>query len=390
MFRKSLKRSVYILLLAGLTHLSAEEISIGVPSARTSALGGVHAAYTGDLSSLFNNPAGFSSAPAQLSIAEITIGASGPIFDISNIVIQAFGDTDITELLGTETVQELVQSIYAAADVAGPIYFGYIGRGLGFGFFNTTDVSFSSSGPLTITAVIGEQIMLSGGYALRLPFGGEDHLFDAGILLKGALRGEVELERSLLELAALFENIGVETITGEPFLFVAGIGLDLGFRYSFRDVFAFGLVARDLFTPTLTQNFTSLDAFLENTETPTQIDGLLPIDLSAGFMFSPNLGRLERYVNDVLVLLDYRDIIDFVTHPATSVNPILHLGFGLQTSLLQILDIRMGFNQGLFSAGLGIDLSIFRLHISMFGSELSAEPGGRSVYNAMIGLEFRL
>ena len=390
MLGKKLRRGFVLLLLLPSLHAVGQEINIGVPSARTSALGGIHVAYTEDLSSLFHNPAGFITAPSQLSIAELTIGASGPIFDIANIVIQAFGDSDITALLGTSTVQNLVRSIYAAADVAGPIYFGYIGRGLGFGFFNTTDVSFTASGPLAIRALIGEQITLSGGYAFRIPLGSEDHSIDAGVLLKGALRGEVELERSLLELPGLFADIGLETITGEPFRFVAGLGLDVGLRYSFSDVFAFGLVGRDLFTPTFSQNFSTLDVFLDSSEDPTRVDGFLPINLSAGLLFSPSLGRLERYINDIVILLDYADILDFLTHSSTAVNPILHVGLGVELTLLQILDIRGGFHEGLFSAGLGIDLSILRLHISMFGSEFSAEPGGRPVYNAMIGLEFRI
>jgi hypothetical protein len=48
-----------------------------------------------------------------------------------------------------------------------------------------------------------------------------------------------------------------------------------------------------------------------------------------------------------------------------------------------------GFNEGYFSAGLGLDLTIFRLSLTMFGSELSTEPGLRPVYNLILGLEFR-
>ena len=374
----------------GIVTAADPAINIGVTSARTSALGGYHAAYTDDLSSLFNNPAGFVTAPSQLSIAEITIGASGPIFDIAGIVMQAVGGSDIAELLGSSQVQSLVQSIYAAANVVGPVYFGYIGKGLGFGFFNSTDVTFTTSGPLAIKAVMGEQIILSGGYAFRLPFKSERHFLDAGVLLKGALRGEVEFERSLLELPALFTGFGLDTVTAEPFRFIAGIGLDVGFKYSFGEVLSFGLVGKNLFTPTLIQSFESLDGFLDNTVAPTQENVLLPINLSAGFYFSPNLGRLQRIVNDFEIMIDYVDILDFLTHPSSSKNVILHAGLGLQLRLLQILDVRGGFADGLFAAGLGIDLSIFRLHIAMFGSELSTEPGGRPVYNAIVGLEFRL
>jgi hypothetical protein len=236
--------------------------------------------------------------------------------------------------------------------------------------------------------MVGEQVMLSGGYSFRIPIG--DHAIDTGVLLKGALRGEVELETTLLEIPTLFSSLSLETLTGKPFRFISAIGVDLGIRYSYKDVFAFGVVGRDLFTPTLIQSYTTLAGFIDSTATPTQSNDQLPIDLSAGILFSPRLGRLERLISDITFLVDYLDILDFITHPETAANPILHASIGLQMTLLQILDLRAGFQQGLFAAGLGIDLSIFRLHVAMFGTELSLEPGGRPVYNAMIGMEFRL
>jgi hypothetical protein len=45
--------------------------------------------------------------------------------------------------------------------------------------------------------------------------------------------------------------------------------------------------------------------------------------------------------------------------------------------------------EGLFTAGVGLDLKIFTLNAAMFGTELSSEPGMRPVYNILIGLEFR-
>ncbi len=366
------------------------DISVGVPSARSSALGGSHAAYTRDLSSLFNNPAGFVMAEPQLSVAELTVGASGPIFDISTIVIQAVGGSDLTSLLGSTQAQNLLRNIYAQTVAAGPVYFGYIGKGIGFGFFNTTDITFRNSRPLTLQAVLGEQVILSGGYGLHLPFNIEPHSIDLGILLNGVLRGEVTIEETFVELPTLFSNISFDTVTGSPFDFVVGIGVDAGFRYSIGDVFAFGLVAKNLFTPTIKQSYSTLQAFLDNTETPDKANGRLPIELSAGFYVSPNMGRFERFINDLTILLDYEDILDFVFTPSTARNPVLHVGFGTEITILQILSLRGGFKDGLFAAGLGIDLSVFRLHLSMFGSELSTEPGYRSVYNARLGLEFRL
>ncbi len=385
---------VFLLLTALLICTQAfaadKEISIEIPSARTAAVGGVHAAVTDDLSSLFSNPAGFISAESQLSIAEITVGMRGPIFDIAGLVIQGMNQ-DFSTLLASDTVLNLVSSLYAAADVLGPISFGYLGRGLGFGFFNTTDVVFSSNSPLTVTAVAGEQITLAGGYAFRIPLSKEaTHVLDLGVLLKGSLRGEVELTRTLLELPDVFSSIGLDTVTEAPFKLVSGIGVDVGVRYGLGDVFAAALVGKDLYTPTMTQAYTTTNVFLESSAEAKVSYGLNPIDLTAGVLFSPPLGILERYIDDLRLTLDYVDILDFLTHPATASNPILHVSVGAELRMLEILMIRGGFRQGLFAAGLGLDLTVFGINIAMYGTELSTEPGLRPVYNAQIGIDFRL
>ena len=387
-----MRRGIALILLFVCAFLGAQdgEITITIPSPRTAAAGGIHVSSTTDLSSLFSNPAGFMSAEPHLSLAEISVGASGPIFDIATIVFQAV-EQDVSALLGSSRVQSMLSSIYAAADILGPINFGYMGKGLGFGFFNTTDVTISSNAPLTLTAIAGEQMTLAGGYAFRIPFSEESQsALDLGILLKGSLRGEVELTKSVVQLFSLFDSISLETVTGQPFRFISGIGLDVGIRYGYSDVFAFSIVGKDLYTPTLTQTYSSLSSFIDNTEEPTKSDGLIPLDLTAGLLFSPRLGIIERFINELRIMLDYVDILDFLTHPGSAVNPVLHARLGIELRMLEILTLRGGFNQGLFAAGLGIELSIFNINVAMFGSELSTEPGLRPVYNAQVGIEFRI
>jgi hypothetical protein len=58
--------------------------------------------------------------------------------------------------------------------------------------------------------------------------------------------------------------------------------------------------------------------------------------------------------------------------------------------MLQILSLRAGFGQGLLSAGLELDLAFVSVSLSMFGSELSTEPGLRPTYNFVLGMRFVL
>jgi len=117
---------------------------------------------------------------------------------------------------------------------------------------------------------------------------------------------------------------------------------------------------------------------------------LTPLDLSVGVGFRPALGRLDRVVSDLVLLLDYVNILDFVVDPANARNPVLHVGLGAEVELLDVLSLRAGFSDGLLAAGLGIDLRICTLNLSMFGQEMSSEPGVAPVFNFMLGVEFRL
>ena len=60
-------------------------------SARSASIGGVHVALADDLSTVFSNPAGFRAAGPELSLTEITVGLSGPIFDLAGIIAEGVG-----------------------------------------------------------------------------------------------------------------------------------------------------------------------------------------------------------------------------------------------------------------------------------------------------------
>ena len=391
-----IRKSIFIcILLCFLFSFSgfAREIlddSLYAPSARTFAIGGRHAALATDLTTLFNNPAGFNQAEQEMSVAELTLRIGGPVFDIANVVVEGV-DGGMEELMTSPDIQNLLKGLYTKFNLLGPISFGYIGGGLGFGFFNISDIELVNSSPLTITSRVSEELMLCGGYSFRIPLPQKSmSTLDLGLLLKGSLKGSAVLEKSFLEFPTLISNLDVDTLWGEPFLFTGAIGFDAGILYSYKDWFSAGIACRDIFSPALISHYSSLGSFIENTETPAKSNALIPFDLSMGAVFAPHLGNFERYITELLVMIDYSDVLDFVTHGESARNPLLHIGFGTELTLLEILAVRLGFAEGLFSAGLGIDLTFFTLNAAMFGTEYSTEPGLNPVYNVMIGLEFRL
>ena len=365
-----------LLLCSAVLSLPAVEPSVELISPRDAALGGRHAALTDTFSSLVNNPAGFYTAPEQVSIAELTLGLKGPIFSVSDAIIGG----DLSDL------SDLINGIYAGLDLLGPLSFGYIGEGLGFGIYNQANLRLWSNNSLTANVKSWDDIVLTGGYAYRLPFSGDIHALDMGMLLKGGFRGTINGSVSVLDVM----DLNVDTLFDEPFDFTSFIGFDLGLRYSINETVVFGLVGKDIYTPTMTSEYANADDFI-NGVAPIEEDiyDLMKFELDFGMMYSLQ-ADLSRYaISDIKVLLDYTDILDFWVYPELSTNPVLHVGFGTEITLMEILDLRVGLAQGLFAGGIGLDLHYFILNAAMFGTERSTEPGLSPVYNLQLGFEFR-
>ena len=212
---------------------------------------------------------------------------------------------------------------------------------------------------------------------------------DVGLLLKGGGQGvKITITKAYMELIEL--NYGTDLLMQSPFDFTAGIGFDSGILYGFRDIFSVGLTFLDIFTPTTKKVYSGLEAMLDGTTDPLEtLNGVVPMTMNAGIRVTPPLGVFDKYISDLMILVDYKDILGFWMYDESSLNPWLHLSGGTEITLLDIFSLRCGIDKGLFSAGLSTDLTIFKMNIALFGDELGSEPGINPVYNLMIGLEFR-
>ena len=173
-----------------------------------------------------------------------------------------------------------------------------------------------------------------------------------------------------------------------PFTLDVVFGLDAGALYAWNKTLSVGLVARNLYSPVARHAYTSVNDFTSGSAS-TSSYGIAPLDLALGVVYTPRLGFLESYVSSPKFMLDYGDMIDFWTHPDTASNPVLHFGLGAEVTLLDVLAVRAGFGDGYFSAGLGFNLTAFRLDLAMYGRELSGEPGLRPSYNLIMSMSFR-
>ena len=308
--------------------------------------------------------------------------ASGPIFDIANLVLAGDKDptTGLVNLLAANNYK-----LYAGFDMAGPLSFGYVGEGLGFGLFNTTSFSLNAASISSIKVDLHEDVLVVGGYAYRFNLGG-GHALDAGLLAKGFVRGEISEEKGLFEVESLMDP---SALLSSPFTLTTGIGLDAGLRWNWEERVAVGLVCRDAYSPALVSKYSDISSFISNpasSHIPPTVYSKIDPNLALGASWSPDLGALGHYVDGLTLAADYSDILDLFS-PLPR-NAILNVGIGAEVRLLEIMTVRLGIKEALLQAGMGFDLGGTRVSATAFGRELGLEPGSRPIYDLLISFEF--
>ena len=389
--RKSFFLAFAVLILWAPVAASAFEfVPMVFPSARLDALGGEHAALADDISVLLSNPAAYRSAPPQFSVAELTANLNGPIFSLADMVFRLTGGTSGTSLLTDPNIQKLLTSLHTGATINGPISLGYIGNGLGFGLFNATTATFSTEGTVpTVNSEIREDLMFVAGYSFRIPIpDGWHSTLDAGFSIKTFSRVGIDWSESILSFFSLITSPSASTLYNQPMDIYVGFGLDAGALYNWNSTVSVGLVARNLYSPVQQTHWATVNDFSAGVA-GTKSYGAVPLDLSLGVVYTPQWAFLSDYFSSPKFMLDYSDIFDFWTHPDSASNPILHVGLGMEVTLLDILAMRVGFGDGYFSAGVGIDLAVMQFGLTMYGQELSSQPGLRPNYNLLLSSVFR-
>jgi hypothetical protein len=370
------------------TRLLPEE-TFYIESPRLASMGGTHAALSDDLSSFFSNPAGFAGAEPLFQAAELGMRVRGPAFTIANLVIEG-SQENIDDVLTSPEVAELFSNLYSELTLVGPLSYGFVGEGLGFIVSNNNGMAIETIGTSTLGINLYQRLVLAGGFGLNVPLGQEaESGLDIGFLLKGFFTGRSGLTTTVLELPDTISSLGPGAVMDEPFDLTTGMGIDLGVRYTPLAPLTLGLTVQNLLSPAVVNEYASLDSFLDNNPPVDRVRARIPQNISVGLLYRPQLGpSLSRHVSDLKLLFDYRDIFDFWIAPRQAENILLKFSLGTEITLLRVLDLRAGFARGLPAAGLGIDFGVMDFDVAMYGSELSTEPGFRSVYNVALGFRF--
>ncbi len=345
-------------------------------SAHEAALGGTHVAEAEGVSTLVSNPAGFRSVDPELSIATVTVS----IYDAAPSMLDQIvtSQPDITPGIQRSTVNLL-----------GPLGIAYVGNGLGFGLFNSSNARTWTWGAYPAgRAVLMENLVLIAGYAFRIPLPDAwASTLDVGLSFPVFLAARSD---AAVDIRGVFSGAlaPLDVVMSQPFSLSSGIGIEAGILYSWSDTFFAGLAFRDL-AMTTWESFPSLASYLAGTTTVAR-NVPLPLDVSFGVRWTPRIKNLFRSVDGLSIMADYGDIFDWLIYPPGATNPLLHIGLGAELTLLQIVKLRLGFYQLLPSGGIALDLSFITIEAAVFGRELSAQPWGYPVYGYMASVRVRL
>jgi hypothetical protein len=392
---RNLNRSLFLLAFIGILGLplfgwgNAEVIKpFGMPATRAGAMGGTHAALADDFYTLFTNPAGLAKVEQEFSFAELSASAYGPTVELVaslGELADLFGGGSSGDGSSESAVPEIPAGVSDllsdngglawGLNFGGPIALGYVGRGLGLGLFNRTQVDLAVPGT-QIKAGAAEDILLVGGYGFNvLDLSG--HTLDVGFLGKGFFRVGMNSQLSFVDIA----NIG-GLLNDMPLKTYMGLGVDVGARYTFANFLSAGLVFYDLYTPALVSDLGG------GTADPGYGAVLPRLDLGVAYNPGNQFEFLNRFLTGLVVTLDYHDFLD-LAFSLIPRNPVLNIGVGVEAVLLNIVSVRLGIADALPAVGLGLDLSIFKLDLAMHGKELGLDPGDHSTYEIDLGLLFR-
>ncbi len=358
----------------GAQTLDFEPIAPRIVSARLEGFGGGYAAIEAGFDTLGTNPAAFAYTKPAWSFARLSMEVSGPLFDLPS----AFNADDTTaELLNLVAANN---GIYFGADVTGPIAFGKVDRNFGFGFFNRSMVVANAASVTVASVYVGEEFLLVGGYGLEIYAKGP-HTVAAGLQLKGFFQVFINQNGTAFDV---FDSLTGLDLDGLPSVLSTGFGVDGGFLYRYGDNLNVGIVCRDLFSPVFSTGYAGIGDFLDgSSNTDTRYDRL-PVDLSVGVAYDYPLPVHWVTITGLKFMADYRDILCFVD-PVYR-NPVLNFAVGAEIEFLDVVSLRVGIREAYLSAGIGLDLSICKLDLAMYGTEGGLEPGDRAILNIALSL----
>ncbi len=308
-------------------------------STRALGMGDAFTALAADDSALFYNPAGLAKvAGLNWKVFSLRAGGSGyeALTQMQNLNSDDGGFADaIGELYG-ETISLNIggSSIFTA-----PMF--------GFGVYNHSDVIIQINNP--VSPEINATVINDYGYVFGFgaPIG---PFLQLGLDLKYIKRTGGELPFGPGSIADLNPDAITQRITG----WGVGYGADLGMNL---------VVPAPFFSATFAAVWRNVGVTRFRSEDPNTV---LPsedndITLGTALLFD-------------FPLVSVAPAIDIRYLNRADLQLMRKLNFGLEIGL-PLIDIRGGFREGYYTAGLGVNLGLFKVDVATYGVELGEYPG---------------
>jgi hypothetical protein len=340
-------------------------------------MGGNHAALADDFETIFVNPAGFTTAEDQFSVTA---------FDIT------FHDIDTTLRLMSGTFSD--PAMYAARirnhfesgfRSNGPIMIGSLKGNTGWALSNRQylKIWWDRNDIFVINANVVEEFAFSIGRSFPITNFEGTWTFTPGFTVKPNYR-IVFAPRDIRAID--FRHI-LGNLQEEPLEIHAGIGVNVGFLFSFFDMVYFAAALNDLRSPVYVDRYTDYMAFVDG-DSPfsSGIEFMKPsYDFSVCFR-TKNVFPGE-IVRDVVVVFDYHLASDFIEN--VNRDPLLDIGAGIELQLLRAFWFRVGWQQMLPGAGFGVDFGRMKLDVAVFGETFGDQLSDFQGASFSLGFSFR-
>lgn len=352
------------------------------------ALGGPHTGMVKGFDSFFNNPALLAEYEPEFLAFKLSTNFKGDTLRILNLYFG--GDLSLSDSAGfVDTLeQEGLTRLLIGLDVGGPISLGHIGNNWGWCIRNSSIVYVDLPHLLGVAqTLVREDLTFAAGISYPFDFHiKEGHRIELipGIMSRATLRGEVQIDKDLISLISLL-NDSSSILSDYPVIFSPMFAVDLGFLVKYNNFVSLSGVIKDLYTPILEYPVSDTsDVTSVFTSTSDTTGSIVYREINFCLAFDIPVGAIEYVVSDIDLYFSYFDLVQ------TEKNLMLHLGAGMDITLLDKFHLLTGFNEGLLALGLNVDLDGFDLGFAMYGTEEGSQPGMRPVINFIfsIGVSF--
>ena len=391
--------TIFVIFIFSAVFSQTFEYDFSIPAIEHARDLGMGSAYVTDTETYFAflaNPASLALTGDKTLFPIVTSRLAAPYTLIPQAIV-TFQDenSDILGFVG-QSLSE-TKGINAAFNTAGPLCFGAIRKGFGWGVFNETYASFDMPSLLSASLYGGNETLLRLGYGypvkLSIPI-----ILAVGLSadIVNKVEGLYNINSMQLMELATGGDIPLTSLI-MPIYTSFGYGLDAGVTIKLFNMLSLSYVWDDFFYGVYTQKSDLINKIMDD---PTKISSYTSADsikttigsskkMSAGIGFDIPLAEISNnFVSSWIVMVDCNDLISAFSNDPTKRNPALEFSAGTEIVFFNTIILRFGVDEMYPAAGVGIRLGTFNIDASIYGQELGREPGNRPQLNTAFSIGF--